>query len=210
MTKFAVLGCIAILAALDVHARDVYAGKSNRDELLLRLQVENIDGQMLFHSMADVATIFKQISVKVRWTQTGNREERNRQLATCSSRAVDVSVIDILIQQRTRASDHPGALAYSMPFAKSGFRVVVFYDRVVAAISPSSPHLLGHVIAHEVGHMVIGTSAHSPQGLMTAHWSGNELDSMQIHPIWFTADDATMIHRRIDQQREHCFTLSAR
>jgi hypothetical protein len=204
MTKFAAIGCTALLAALNVQAH-----KSSRPELLLRVRVENIPGPMLTSAMADVVTIFRESGVKVRWTSTQDREERDRSPVTCSSQAVDVSVIDILIEQRSDATDHPGALAYAMPFAKSGFRIVVFYDRVAGARSPSSPQLLGHAIAHEVGHMVIGTLAHSSHGVMLARWTGSDIASLEIHPLWFTGDDAKTIRRRLDQQHAACFVTAA-
>jgi hypothetical protein len=38
------------------------------------------------------------------------------------------------------------------------------------------PHILGHVIAHEMGHLLLGTKAHSVGGLMRAHWRESEKD----------------------------------
>jgi len=35
--------------------------------------------------------------------------------------------------------------------------------------------LLGRAVAHEIGHLLLGTSQHADAGLMRAHWSDREL-----------------------------------
>jgi hypothetical protein len=35
--------------------------------------------------------------------------------------------------------------------------------------------ILGHAMAHELGHLLLGTNSHSPSGLMRAHWSREDL-----------------------------------
>jgi hypothetical protein len=122
----------------------------------------------------------------------------------CRGAAPDISLIDVLIMNRPSAKDHPGSLAYSLPFAKSGFRVVVFYDRVVQSTIAPSPALLGHVIAHEVGHMLMGTLSHAPDGVMVAHWSQNDMIVMSGRTLRFTASDIEMIDNRWLTQRSTC------
>jgi len=38
-----------------------------------------------------------------------------------------------------------------------------------------SAELLGRTMAHEVGHLLLGTNQHGPHGLMRASWSGADL-----------------------------------
>jgi hypothetical protein len=35
--------------------------------------------------------------------------------------------------------------------------------------------ILGHAMAHELGHLLLGTNSHSPSGLMRAHWTREDL-----------------------------------
>jgi hypothetical protein len=44
--------------------------------------------------------------------------------------------------------------------------------------------LLGCVIAHELGHLLLGPG-HVPGGIMQAHWSGNELQSLRQRRLKF-------------------------
>jgi hypothetical protein len=54
-------------------------------------------------------------------------------------------------------------------------RAYVFYSRVAehAARSQSAiSHLLGGVLAHEIGHTLLPVNGHSPSGIMRATWEG--------------------------------------
>lgn len=54
----------------------------------------------------------------------------------------------------------------------------VLADRIEAMAdrTQSDPGtLLGHVMAHEIGHLLMGTSRHSPMGLMRKRWSDDEV-----------------------------------
>jgi hypothetical protein len=52
----------------------------------------------------------------------------------------------------------------------------VFYARVEDLVlsvnggKREAPVILGDVIAHELGHLLLGTNSHSPAGIMCAEW----------------------------------------
>jgi hypothetical protein len=59
-----------------------------------------------------------------------------------------------------------------------GILASVFYDSVKVYAAHRGLNLfqlLGHVIAHEVGHLLLGADSHSSDGVMRACWSGKEL-----------------------------------
>ena len=54
----------------------------------------------------------------------------------------------------------------------------VFYDRAMelhADWHVGLSDILGSVMAHELGHLLLGSNSHSPAGVMRAHWQGEEL-----------------------------------
>lgn len=58
-----------------------------------------------------------------------------------------------------------------------GFIASVFYDVAkdrAAERQVDFGELLGNAIAHELGHLLLGTSSHSGRSLMSAFWSGNQ------------------------------------
>jgi hypothetical protein len=46
--------------------------------------------------------------------------------------------------------------------------------------------ILGHVAAHEIGHLLLGTNSHSPGGIMRAHWRMEELARAKKGLLLFT------------------------
>jgi len=59
-----------------------------------------------------------------------------------------------------------------------GWIATVFADRVAGTSNRAGADargVLGRVIAHEIGHLLIGTSHHSTKGLMRANWTDLEL-----------------------------------
>ena len=53
--------------------------------------------------------------------------------------------------------------------------------------------LLGHGIAHEIGHLLLGTDSHSPTGLMSARWSSQELKLAAYSKLTFSDEQAAGI-----------------
>jgi hypothetical protein len=50
--------------------------------------------------------------------------------------------------------------------------------------------LLGHAIAHEIGHLLLNSSTHSSAGLMRARWSSKELIRASQGDLLFNASQA--------------------
>jgi hypothetical protein len=72
---------------------------------------------------------------------------------------------------------------------RAGGRALVFYDRVERRAQTSQTdlgRLLGAVMAHEIGHMLL-PDAHSPQGLMRGIWNDRDLTLISMEFLRFTA-----------------------
>jgi hypothetical protein len=83
--------------------------------------------------------------------------------------------------------EHPGALAYALPF--EGAHICVFYDRIAQQGYALLPRLMGHVIAHEITHMLQDVVQHSRDGLMKAQWSKRDLAQMRDGNLRFESAD---------------------
>ena len=87
---------------------------------------------------------------------------RNMTEKKCRAEGLSDSVMGVAISGATEAR---GRIAY------------IFYDRIERiAVSQHMPVArgLGHVMAHEVGHLLIGVNSHSDQGLMRPNWNPGE------------------------------------
>ncbi len=77
-----------------------------------------------------------------------------------------------------------------------GVLATVFLDRVerLARLSGTDAvALLGRAIAHEIGHLLLGSTGHSPDGLMRAIWSPRELRRGRPHDWTFSRADVVAL-----------------
>jgi hypothetical protein len=62
--------------------------------------------------------------------------------------------------------------------AQGGKLATIFADRVTAAalrLHVNRPTLMGRMLAHELGHLLLGSNSHAPRGLMRAWWTDTDL-----------------------------------
>jgi hypothetical protein len=81
-----------------------------------------------------------------------------------------------------------------------GSLATLYFDRVVAQASAAGADpgiLLGRAAAHEIGHLLMGTTAHAPHGLMRARWSRTELQRQFQRDWLFSANDAERMRRQV-------------
>jgi len=98
---------------------------------------------------------------------------------------------------------YPGALGYATPYAKTGTRIHILFDRVHNTAPPQlEGRLLGHVMAHELGHVLEGIDRHSAAGLMKAHWDAHDFGQMSFLPLAFSAFDVDLIQTGVARWAE--------
>lgn len=57
--------------------------------------------------------------------------------------------------------------------------------------------LLGHVAAHEIGHLLLGANSHSAAGIMHAHWTAQELASTKVGGLAFQHKESQRMKARL-------------
>jgi hypothetical protein len=57
--------------------------------------------------------------------------------------------------------------------------------------------MLGHVISHEIGHLLLGTNSHSPSGIMRAQWDREQLSLAVAGLLTFTKSQSRRMTDRL-------------
>jgi hypothetical protein len=81
----------------------------------------------------------------------------------------------------------------------------VFYDQVKEAAAQtglSLPQIFGTVIAHELGHLLLGPNSHSRTGLMRARWSRQELLAADLGELTFSSSERDRIRNSVVVRRQ--------
>jgi hypothetical protein len=145
---------------------------------------------VFFQAQAVATRIYEEIGIIVKWGFAAPG-------AGCSSNPRRIAM---KLSWTTRASFHPGALAVAKLFVTGEPCVVVFMDRVepMSAKNPNTASsLLGHVLAHEIAHVLKQASDHSESGVLKSRWSSEEIRGMRGEPLKFTASDALILRKSI-------------
>jgi hypothetical protein len=101
----------------------------------------------------------------------------------------------------------PDSLGFSMVDVSqhAGSLATIYEDRVhalAASAEVESGRLLGRVIAHEVGHMLLGTTSHSRVGLMRALWVTGELRRDSPADWTFSRSESAELRQRVIARTE--------
>ena len=103
---------------------------------------------------------------------------------------------------------HPQSLGLALPCSKAdgGCFVNVFYQRTQELAKDADLGLakvLGHAIAHEIGHLLLGSKAHSPDRLMRAKWGPKDLHRAERGDLLFRTEEATIIRAQVVATMRH-------
>lgn len=76
----------------------------------------------------------------------------------------------------------------------------IFFDRIQEAVRTTRTglgRLVATVIAHELGHLLLGSHSHSSFGIMMSHWSQGELQRIAMGNLLFSKDEALRMRMRL-------------
>lgn len=83
-----------------------------------------------------------------------------------------------------------------------GQQADIYFDRIRNLSQDEKlalPEITGYVVAHELGHLLLGLKSHSWIGIMKATWERNQLEKANKGELWFSRVEAKTIHRRLIQ-----------
>lgn len=88
-----------------------------------------------------------------------------------------------------------------------GHQADIFYRNISelsTARSPNQADVLGYVMAHEIGHLLLGSNSHAATGIMRRHWDDQQLQLASLGQLAFDRKQIRRIHQRL-QGREPAF-----
>ena len=153
---------------------------------------------------ADAQRIFRNAGLETTWLNC-LRRPADYALKNCYS--VDSAHLVMKILPRESAElvrDHEGVLGDAfVDMGGVGYFAYAFYDHIenVAARHELGPALLGCVLAHEIGHLLLGSKSHAVSGIMSAHWSGEELRRISEQGLVFLPSQSRALQNRVTSLR---------
>ncbi len=144
--------------------------------------------------------IYRNIGIELRWKTQCHAAELD---APASQAFPNLTTLGMRWVEEAPANTSPLAIAAAFPFQYTGARIVLFTDRMRNILRQSDfvgVAVLGHVLAHEIGHVLLGNDEHADEGIMKAYWSASDKTGMRNRPLRFTNNEADMMRQRFDHQ----------
>lgn len=170
------------------------------DDLLVRVyDGVGVPASVRKRAFARAGEILSRVELEVAWLECPPRG-LGWSGAACSAPPERGELIVRLVRASSDARrQYPHALGFSMVDTQTGVGTLatVFADRVDliahrARIDRGS--VLGPAIAHEIGHLVLGTNQHSATGLMRERWTSAEFERDQPQDWQFTPTERDALH----------------
>jgi hypothetical protein len=168
-----VLGFLGALCVLTVDPPASWAATGD-GTAVKRLVVRTYDNAGLASFERPIATneasaILRDAGLELAW--------RDCRVGCAEALGRDEIVVRLVTAPATAA---PGSLGYALVDLEQGKGTLatVYLDRIrsiARRTGVDAGRLIGRAIAHEIGHLLLGTSRHSAAGLMRARWSDREV-----------------------------------
>lgn len=148
------------------------------------------------------ATILAAAGIGTSWLPCG--EVASDSTATVCNTPLDPTELSVRLVRLPGTASARGELqlGYSLvdTTAGAGTLATIYADRVAwlaGEAGANMPTLVGFAIAHEIGHLLLGTNAHSGNGLMRAVWLREELRRNDTHDWRFGRSEAARMRSSV-------------
>ena len=155
--------------------------------------------KVLAQAEQEATRIFRQAGVDNVWVECQSLKPDLKRKPECDSPAGPWHLALRIVPWSSKLRDSVFGTAF-LSVEGEGTYSDVFYDAVQKLHKDwhaSLAGVLGHVMAHEVGHLLLGTNAHSPTGIMRLSWQGRELRSISMGTLLFTSEQAGSMQAKL-------------
>lgn len=197
LTAIWMLGCSLLGWAED--------GANNPQVTVFVNNSANVSQQMVLAAEQNAARAFRYAGVDLKWINCGAGGSDASQ-APCEDRFTSASLVVRLVPHARTLTD--GIFGVSFLDHDAGAYADIFFEPIRQFHEKnqgiSLAPILGDVIAHELGHLLLGSNAHSRDGIMQPHWTKEQLQQVAMGRIRFNKEQAIRMRTRIAAlQLEH-------
>ncbi len=236
LSLLVIAGTAELITGAVAHARPQAASSINAATLpSVKLLVEDwhphiilrvynyahVDSGLLLGAEAIAAGILRETQVEPMWVDCPLSQQESDRYPKCHENwGTNAFVLNLLTPEmaariRTRVEPLGSAMIPCDEDATS-CPISVFYFRVEELALQFNIHperVFGHVLAHEIGHMLLGAN-HSSKGIMRGAWGRDDLKLMAVGILDFSTDQAaqlraTLLRRAAQQDASQNLQLSA-
>ena len=189
---------VGVILGLAVPVRSATVGAGNPHLTVYVSDTAQTSARSLAQAEREAGRIFRNAGIILNWVDcarvTGESAE-----AGCQRTPRPGELALRILPRARQAPDSVFGTSFLEP--SGGIYADIFLDRVrqLREVDPSLTlePILGDVLAHELGHLLLGTSSHTPAGLMQAHWKYPQLRLIEMGQLSFNSREAALLRERV-------------
>jgi hypothetical protein len=197
--------CIAeiLLAAGVADAAEWMAAEDRQGAVQVRLyDYAGVPAAVLEATKGQASEVFGRAGVQLDFVDCRLRPEDPPKNEACKSPAsplnLHLNILDLgmALSMARNTGRSRNCLGAALVTAGLPSRASVFFHRALELANSTGVSLaaiLGAMMAHEIGHLLLKQGAHSAGGIMRAQWGTQELKSIAHGRLGFTADQASRL-----------------
>lgn len=158
-----------------------------------------VPGNALTRAEQRATDIFSRVGIGIVWLNCTDGGS-----SPCSLPAKPTYLALRLIPMTRRPTSDAAGVAY-LGSDGSGRYADVFWRQVQdlgVSSNVDAGLILGSVMAHELGHLLLGSNAHAVNGIMQARWQNWELRRINMGSLGFLPNQGRRIRTRVSQQSD--------
>jgi hypothetical protein len=172
-------------------------------EIRVRLQdYANVPEVWLTNAKAVATGILENGGVRVLWSDCSPNSATRDTLCSIPPGPMDLQLrlLSEEMAKRTHKSRH--SMGSAMVSGRFPCIASVFYHRAVELESGTvaRAEILGGILAHEIGHLLLAEKGHSGTGVLRALWGDQDLRMIACGRLWFTPEQATRMVSRVTER----------
>ncbi len=186
------LGLVCMSSSTDVFAGVIYGSKEGDLTLTLHIyDYAQVAPSDLARAKEEATGIFRVVGLETTWHERAVSAEGPQGEACRRHLGPDVLVLRILprlMAERVPLNDSTFGFAMQSTDGRPAYVANVFYHRVerlAADLGFPRGVILGDALAHEIGHLLLGTHSHAPFGIMRASWTRRDLINASMGGLLF-------------------------
>lgn len=170
----------------------------------LRIRVNNyarVSPATLSASEREGGRILGQAGLRTEWVNCPGKGESTTTQNPCNEPLEPTDIVLRLIPESTNNQYQDSVFGFAVvPIVAS-----VYVNYAVNGARRDNaefevPMILGSVIAHEIGHLLLGLNSHSVKGIMQKRWERNQMRQAMTGNLLFTEEQGTLMQEEMQRR----------
>jgi len=182
----------------------VVAAGAAEVEVRVRLQdYASVPAVWLTTAKAVATGILENARVSVLWLDCSPSLARRDTLCSIPPGPLDLQLRILSEEMAKRTHRSRQSMGSAMVSGRFPSIASVFYHRAVeleAGKPCARAEILGGILAHEIGHLLLAENSHSGTGVLRAQWGDEDLRMIARGRLWFTPEQAGRMASRVTER----------